>query len=57
MFVYHILWPLHFGWMLVLSLYKEDYLQLFHLNRSFFLNFNYLVSVAAGGPVSPRRHM
>ena len=23
------LWPLHFGWLLVLSLYKEDYLQIF----------------------------
>ena len=28
MFVNHILWPLHFGWLLVLSLYKEDYLQI-----------------------------
>ena len=27
MFVYHILWPLQFGWLLVYSLYKEDYLQ------------------------------
>ena len=26
-----------------------------HLNRSLFLNFNYLVSVTAGGPVSPPR--
>ena len=23
------LWPLHFGWLLVLSLHKEDYLQIF----------------------------
>ena len=23
------LWPLHFGWLLVLSLYKEDYIQIF----------------------------
>ena len=23
------LWPLHFGWLLVLSLYKEDYLRIF----------------------------
>ena len=23
------LWPLRFGWLLVLSLYKEDYLQIF----------------------------
>ena len=29
MFVYSILWPLHFGWLLVLSLHKEDYLQMF----------------------------
>ena len=29
MFVYHILWPLRFGKLLVLSLYKEDYLQIF----------------------------
>ena len=29
MFVYHILIPLRFGWLLVLSLYKEDHLQIF----------------------------
>ena len=23
------LWPFHFGWLLVLDLYKEDYLQIF----------------------------
>ena len=28
-----------------------------HLSRSLFLNFNYLVSVTACGPVSPRGHM
>ena len=28
-----------------------------HLSRSLYLNFNYLVSVIAGGPVSPRGHM
>ena len=28
-----------------------------HLSRSLFLNFNYLVSVTAGGPVSPQGHM
>ena len=28
-----------------------------HLSRSLFLYFNYLVSVTAGGPVSPRGHM
>ena len=27
------------------------------LSRSLFLYFNYLVSVTAGGPVSPRGHM
>ena len=27
--MYHILWPLRFGWLLVLSLYKEEYLQMF----------------------------
>ena len=26
MFVYHFLWPLRFGWPLVHSIYKEDYL-------------------------------
>ena len=29
MFVYHILWPLRFGWLLILCLFKEDYLQIF----------------------------
>ena len=29
MFVYHILRPLHFGWLWVLNLHKEDYLQIF----------------------------
>ena len=29
MFVYHMLLPLRFGWLMVLSLYKEDYLQIF----------------------------
>ena len=28
-----------------------------HLSRSFFSYFNYLVSVTAGGPRSPRGHM
>ena len=28
-----------------------------HLSRSLFLNFNYLLSVTAGGPESPRGHM
>ena len=30
-FVYHFLLPLHFGWLLVLSLYKEDYLQILNV--------------------------
>ena len=29
MFVYQMFWPLDFGWLLVLSLYKKDYLQIF----------------------------
>ena len=29
MFVYHILLPLRFEWLLVLSLFNEDYLQIF----------------------------
>ena len=28
-----------------------------HLSRSLYLNFNYLVSVTAGGPVSPQGNM
>ena len=28
-----------------------------HLSRRLYLNFNYLVSVTAGGPVSPRGHL
>ena len=31
MFVYYFLRPLHFGWLLVLSLHKEDYLQIFQM--------------------------
>ena len=31
MFVYHILWPLRFGLLLVLSLHKEDYLHIFNV--------------------------
>ena len=27
--VLHFLWPLHFGWLFVISLYKEDYIQNF----------------------------
>ena len=29
MFVYEFLWPLRFGWLLVLSLHKEDYLPIY----------------------------
>ena len=29
----------------------------FYISSSLFLYFNYLVSVTAGGPVSPRGHM
>ena len=31
MFVYHILLPLRLGWLMVLSLYKEDYFQFFNV--------------------------
>ena len=31
MFVYWILLTLHFGWLLVLGLYKEDYLQILNV--------------------------
>ena len=36
---------------------KSDLRWCIHLSRSLFLYFNYLVSVTAGGPVSPRGHM
>ena len=45
MLLYHILWPLLFGWLFVLSLYKEAYLH--------FLNvcpFDYM-AVAISGEV------
>ena len=38
-------------------LIKSDSKWCIHLSRSLFLNFNHLVSVTAGGPVSPRGHM
>ena len=38
-------------------LIKSDLKWCIHLSRSLFLYFNYLVSVTAGGPVSPRGHM
>ena len=45
MFVYHILWPLRFGWLLVLGLYKEDYLQILNV-----CPFDY-TAVAVGGKI------
>ena len=38
-------------------LIKSDLKWCIHPIRSLFLYFNYLVSVAAGGPMSPRGHM
>ena len=38
-------------------LIKSDLKWCIHISRSLFLYFNYLVSVTAGGPVSPRGHM
>ena len=38
-------------------LIKSDLKWCMHLSRSLFLYFNYLVSVTAGGPVSPRGNM
>ena len=38
-------------------LIKSDLKWCIHLSRSLYLYFNYLVSVTAGGPVSPRGHM
>ena len=40
-----------------IMLIKSDLKWCIHLSRSLFLYFNYLVSVTAGGPVSPRGHM
>ena len=40
-----------------ISLIKSDLKWCIHLSRSLFFNFNYLVSVTAGGPRSPRGHM
>ena len=37
-------------------LIKYDLKWCIHNSRSLFLYFNYLVSVTAGGPVSPRGH-
>ena len=38
-------------------LIKSDLKWCIHLSKSLFLYFNYLVSVTAGGPESPRGHM
>ena len=43
MFVYNILWPLHFGFLLVLNLNKEDYLQIFKC-----VSFNHTAVVVNG---------
>ena len=40
-----------------ISLIKSDLKWCIHLSRSLFFNFNYLVSVTAGGSMSPRGHM
>ena len=42
-------------WSIILI--KSDKKWCIHLSRSLFLYFNYLVSVTAGGPESPRGHM
>ena len=42
---------------LYIIFYKSDLKWCFNLSRSLFLYFNYLVSVTAGGPRSPRGHM
>ena len=41
MVVYHTLWAIRFGWLLVLSLFKEDYVQ-------FFFPFDYTADVVSG---------
>ena len=38
-------------------LIKSDLKWCIHLSRSLYLYFNYLVSVTAGGPRSPRGHI
>ena len=40
-----------------ISFIKSDLKWCIHLSRSLFFNLNYLVSVTAGGPRSPRGHM
>ena len=42
-----------------LTLEQAKFFRGYHipLRRSLYLNFNYLVSVTAGGPVCPRGHM
>ena len=44
------------GYLSIMQNEKLRYLVL-KLSRSLFLHFNYLVSVTAGGPVSPQGHM
>ena len=36
MFVYQFLWPLRFSWLLVLSLYKDDYLHILNVFHFYF---------------------
>ena len=50
MIVYHILWPLHFGWLLILSLYKEDYLQTLNVYPCDYMNTAFAVSGKVGNP-------
>ena len=42
--LYHILLPFHFDWILILSLYKEEYLQIF----IFVCPFDYTAFVVSG---------
>ena len=44
-------------WIWSILLIKSDLKWCIYLSRSLVLYFNYLVSVTAGGPVSPRGHM
>ena len=64
-FVYHILWPLRFGWLLVLSIYKEDYLHISHFDYTAFAvsgkvwygtinRFDHTSWMAVGTPTGPQ---
>ena len=68
--VYQIPLTTHFVWLRItdegslpelrlwsILLIESDLKWCIHLSRSLHLYFNYLVSVTAGGPVSPRGHM